>query len=284
MELRIEQMQAPAPIVWNYEELKAEIEAKVKSYELAVYDDMKEAKADRAALNKLSKAINDERIRREKEWAAPFTTFKGQVKELTEIIDKASAAIDKQIKQDEQRQRDEKKAQIEAFWEANREGMAPDWLQLSQIFDQRWLNASAKGWDADIRRACLEITRNEESIKMQPAFAHEALQVFRETLNVPEALNEIRRLTAAKAAREKAEEEQRIKDEIARMRAQAAQEAQEGAKQAEADKIPTEEQKPVETPKNAKIWELSFRVWLDIDQAKALKAFFEAQGIKYEKI
>ena len=244
MELRIEQMQAPAPIVWNYDELKAEIEAKVKSYETAVYDDMKEAKADRAALNKLSKAINDERIRREKEWAAPFATFKGQVKELTEIIDRASAAIDKQIKQDEERQKNEKRMEILNWWNANREGMAPEWLELSQIFDQKWLNVSAKGWDADIRRACLEISRNEESLKMQPAFAHEALQVFRETLCIPEALNEIRRLTAAKAAREKAEEEQRIKEEIARMRAQTAQEAQEGAK--------LNSPKPIKYPRKSK--------------------------------
>ena len=68
MELKINEIAIPDQIVWNFDELKTELAEKVREYEITIYseDQIKEAKADRAALNKLKKALNDERIRREK--------------------------------------------------------------------------------------------------------------------------------------------------------------------------------------------------------------------------
>lgn len=68
MELRVNEVTIPEKISFNYEELKAELTEKVAFYETLVYtdDQVKEAKADRATLNKLKKTLNDERIRREK--------------------------------------------------------------------------------------------------------------------------------------------------------------------------------------------------------------------------
>ena len=68
MELQIEDVQLPEQIKFNFEDLKSEIQAKAHEYEVSVYteDNIKAAKADRASLNKLKKALNDERIRREK--------------------------------------------------------------------------------------------------------------------------------------------------------------------------------------------------------------------------
>ena len=50
--------------------MKQELTEKVSMYETLVYtdDQIKEAKADKAQLNKLKKALNDERIRIEKEY------------------------------------------------------------------------------------------------------------------------------------------------------------------------------------------------------------------------
>ncbi|WNV59438.1 DUF1351 domain-containing protein [Oscillospiraceae bacterium NTUH-002-81] len=74
MELRVEEYQLPQKISFNFEELKAELQEKTQHYETMVYtdDQIKEAKADRANLNRLKKALNDERIRREKEYLAPL--------------------------------------------------------------------------------------------------------------------------------------------------------------------------------------------------------------------
>ena len=64
MELKVNEYQLPEQILFNYEELKAELTEKVQHYETLVYtdDQIKEAKADRATLNKLKKALSDERI------------------------------------------------------------------------------------------------------------------------------------------------------------------------------------------------------------------------------
>lgn len=78
MELKIKEYQLPEAIDFNYQELKQELEEKITVYTNLVYSDdqIKLAKADRANLNKLKKALNDERIRREREYLEPFNTFK----------------------------------------------------------------------------------------------------------------------------------------------------------------------------------------------------------------
>lgn len=100
MELKMHEYQLPEKILFNYEELKRELTEKVSHYETLVYtdDQIKEAKADKAALNKLKKALNDERIRREREYMAPFADFKTKINEIIGIIDKPIAVIDTQVR------------------------------------------------------------------------------------------------------------------------------------------------------------------------------------------
>ena len=88
MEIKMNEMQLPEKISFNYEELKQELAAKVSMYETMIYtdDQIKEAKADKANLNKLKKALNDERIRLEKEYMVPFNDFKAKVNEIISII------------------------------------------------------------------------------------------------------------------------------------------------------------------------------------------------------
>ena len=52
MELKINEIAIPDQIVWNFEELKTELAEKAREYEITIYseDQIKEAKADRAAL------------------------------------------------------------------------------------------------------------------------------------------------------------------------------------------------------------------------------------------
>lgn len=293
MELKIEAMQTPAPIVWNYEELKAVLTERVKNYETVVYadDEIKKAKADRAALNKLSKALNDERIKREKEYNAPFAAFKSQVKELCDIIDRGSAAIDRQVKQDEERQKQKKREEIEAWWNFNRADLgAPDFLNLAAIADPKWLNASNKDWKDEIDARVQDIRQKLASLASLPEFSHEAVKVYEETLEISTALNQVRILTEAKKRRE-AEEEARQKAEEAQKAQIAALEAQEATKRPEPVETPAEASKAPETAQactpettDGQIWALGFRVYVNMEQARALRKFFDDNGIKFEKI
>ena len=119
MQLKVNEVQLPAPLTFNYEELKQELIQKAESYASLVYteDQIKVAKEDRANLNRLKKALNDERLKREKEYMAPFATFKAQITEIISIIDKPCAVIDQQVKAFEERQKAEKKQSIEAYWQ-----------------------------------------------------------------------------------------------------------------------------------------------------------------------
>ena len=136
MELKINDYQLPEAIKWNYREIKQELEEKVSMYANLVYtdDQIKLAKADRAKLNKLKTALNDERIRREKEYLEPFNEFKAQVKDLVTIIDKPVALIDKQIKAYEEQKKEEKKVELEKIFEALEK---PEWLKFEQLFTDR---------------------------------------------------------------------------------------------------------------------------------------------------
>lgn len=115
MELRVNDVAIPEKISFNYEELKAELTEKVAFYETLVYtdDQVKDAKADRATLNKLKKTLNDERIRREKEYMQPFNEFKAHVNEIIGIIDKPIAVIDKRVKEFEDQKKANKQKDIE---------------------------------------------------------------------------------------------------------------------------------------------------------------------------
>lgn len=138
MELKINEVALPAPITFNYEELRAELLSKVSVYETMVYteDQVKEAKADRAALNRLKKALNDERIRQEKDYMQPFNTFKAQVGELVKIIDKSVSVVDKQVKEFEEQQKAEKLKAIEEYWHSVLAGnKVPEAVSFRQILD-----------------------------------------------------------------------------------------------------------------------------------------------------
>ncbi len=98
-------------IRWNNEELKAEIAEKMQEYKSLAFTEetIKEAKADRAKLNKLRTAFEDERKRIKKLCMAPYDEFEKQVKELIALIDEPIRLIDGQIKEVEEQRRVEKK-------------------------------------------------------------------------------------------------------------------------------------------------------------------------------
>lgn len=141
MELKIEQFNVPAVIGFNFEELKSEVTAKTAVYSTMVYgpEQIKEAKADRAALNKFVQAMEVERKRVKSEWMSPYTDFEARMKEITSIVNGAIAAIDGQLKGYEQQRQQEKQDQIEDYFMLVPH---PSWMTLDQIFNKRWLNAT----------------------------------------------------------------------------------------------------------------------------------------------
>ena len=141
MELKVEEIKALAPIQFNYEDIKKWITEKAKEYKSMVYTEetITNAKSDRATLNKVAKALNDEKIRIKKKVLKPFEDFESKCKELQGIITDASNSIDIQVKAFETKEQEEKKKQIEDLFNTYI-GDFKELIIFEQIFNQRWLN------------------------------------------------------------------------------------------------------------------------------------------------
>lgn len=281
MELKIKQVTFPEVIEFNFDELKQEITTRTSAYVNLIYDDnqMKEAKKDVANLRKFTKALSDERIKVKKDLLKPYEDFEKKINELTGIVNAAINNIDSQIKQTEEQKKQEKITAIERYFEEN---CHIDWLKFNQIFDPRWANASVslKSVCEAINATIEQIKKDLASLSNLPEFAFEAIEVYKSTLDMNKAISEGMRLA----------EIQKRKAEAERLRA----EREEAKKQEETfatnvvvnAKIPNGEEIPignvkVEVP--ARQW-ISFKALLNVEEAKALREFFESRDILFDAI
>ena len=287
MELRVNEPQLPAEIVFNYDEIKLELAQTLQKYETAVYtaDQMKLAKADKASLNKLRKALNDERIRREREYMKPFADFKQKINELISLIDKPVGLIDSQIKEYEEQKKQEKRKQIEEYFES--ECDFPEWLKLEQIFVPVWLNAtcSMKSIEGDLKAMQETIANDLAVLAEMPEFGFEATEVYKQTLKLAAAVNEGKRLADIQKRKEEAARAAELGKEVAKSVSDSISESVANAIESAGAVNPVTEipAEPAADPVEPKQW-ISFRALLTISQAKELRAFFDRNGIEFKAI
>lgn len=290
MELKVNEVTIPDVIQFNYDELKQELTEKVSMYETMVYtdDQIKQAKADKASLNKLKKALNDERIRREKEYLQPFNEFKAKINEIISIIDKPVAVIDKQVKEYEEKCKEDKRQTILEYFDTRKPSF-PEWLTIEQIFDDRWLNASTSmksikdNIDEWINRIKGELT----TLESLPQFSFEATEEYKRTLDINKAIAEGQRLADIQKRKE---EQERLKaeQEAKRQAEEAAKKQAEQEEKVERELPPRPIREPidvpmVEKPKEEGQW-VNFSAKLTVSQAKDLKQFFELRNIEFKSI
>lgn len=281
MELKIKEYKLPEHIDFNYEELKTALTEKVSFYESLFYadDQIQDAKKDRAELNRLKKAFDDERKRREREYMQPFNEFKGKVNECIKITDRGIASIDKQIKEYEAEKKNKKLEQIKEEWS----GMdVPEGLTLEKVFDERMLNVS---FNMRHVRTCFEdaikkFKANMETLSKLPEYAFEAQQEYTSSLDMRAALNEANRLSqmAKKKAEYEAEQEKRELDKTADVIAkeELAESRKEYMEAASVDGI-----RPKAEP--ARQW-VAFQALLSTDEALALRDFFIQNDIEFKAV
>lgn len=225
-------------IKWNKEELEAAVRGKIASYQNVVYteDNIKQAKADRAELNKLKKAI-DERRKKVKELVTqPYDTFKGEVDSVLELIDEPITLIDKQIKEFENRQKEQKKEKLKKTYEETIGDLA-EVLPFEKVFDTRYLNQTFKlaTAQAEIKEKIERVRTDLETIdSLESKYKLNAKDVYIKTLDLSKALAENKRLSDLE---EKLEAEKRRKAEEEAERKRQAEER----RRAEAEKLKDEQ-------------------------------------------
>lgn len=280
MELIVSDVSLPQQIDFNYEELKKELFDKCKTYTTLVYtaENIKQAKSDKANLNKLKKALNDERIRREREYMKPFNDFKEKINEIISIIDEPVEIIDEQIQEYEEKRKTEKRYKIgELFFSIENK---PDWLKLNKIADEKWLNASVsmKAVEEDMNQKIEQINSDLETLNGLSEFSFEAIDEYKRTLDLNRAIAEGQRL--ADIQRRKQEQEEREK-EIAKEKGIA--EREDFKKEFEEMKETVEVEELPFTPEEEAEW-ISFSAKLTVTNAKALKEFFNNRNIEFKAI
>ena len=143
LELIVSDFEIAKQITFNYDELKANLITRLEKYKGVVYteDTIKDAKADRALLNKLSKAINDEKKRVKEKLLEPYADFENKCKELMAIIEESSKEKDDQIKAFEQQAKDEKLQEVLQYWIENSAEYA-EVVEIDKLVKPEWLNKS----------------------------------------------------------------------------------------------------------------------------------------------
>lgn len=161
MELKVEEIKSLEPVKFNYEDIKKWVTEKTSEYKNIVYtpETITLAKQDRATLNKVSSAINDEKKRIKNELLKPYVDFETKCKELMAIVDDASQTIDKQVKEFELKEQAEKEQQIKAIFDENI-GDYKELINFDTIFNPRWLNKtySMKKIEEDIKHLISKTT------------------------------------------------------------------------------------------------------------------------------
>lgn len=261
-------------IEWNYEELKKEIAEKVQHYANMVYTDeqIKVAKADRAKLRKFVEALESKRKEIKKQCLAPYENFEKQVKEIVAVVNEPILLIDGQVKNFEDRQREEKREEIKQYW-LSTEIQIPIPLTFEQIFDEKWLNASVKmsTVQAELETKLSKIANDLSILAQLPEFAFEATEVYKSTFDLNTAISEGKRLSEI--------QKRKLEIEAERKAAETVSKTENVEEVAPAEPTPTESA-PVTEETETRRW-IGFEAYLSTEEALALREFFQSRGIKY---
>lgn len=202
-QLIVQAVEPGKPIVANYDELEAWVDSQIAAYaELVVTPDyVKQAKNDRAECNAIDKRINDARLGAQRVAMEPVEDMKARLEPIREKVRKAAGNIDRQIKAFEDKEKDDKRAAIEAHWNAFA-GILAEHTPFEVVFDPKWLNKTPT-----LKTVCEEIERIVEKAaadeatlsELALAYPEDAKARFLATLDLAAAIQHSKDLEAQHA-------------------------------------------------------------------------------------
>lgn len=264
-------------IEFNHEELKQELAVRLEKYRGLVYteDNIKEAKADRANLNKFKDAIETRRKDIKKACLMPYEDFEAKIKEIVAMIDEPIKAIDEQVKSYEQVKKDEKLAAIKQFFMdkvADLEAL----VSFDKIFNSKWLNATYK--ETDIQKEITDLLDRVRSDlealnALETPYLMQLKDFYLKDFDLTATLQEKKRLE---------EQAVRIAEHEARVQQEKAQQAK-----PELSREPVPEpqiSQPTPAAVSPQLLTVDFRVKATREQLVALKQFLNDNRIKYGRV
>lgn len=125
-----------------YEELKnqaLQVAEYVSSIEVTE-DTVKQSKKLLATVNKSVKSLEDRRIAIKKELLIPYNEFEAQVKEIVGIVKEADTLVRTQVKELEEKEREEKQDKIEEIWNKRVQAYDFDFINIDKFLVPSHLN------------------------------------------------------------------------------------------------------------------------------------------------
>lgn len=131
----------------NYDELRTLLIKEMEKYDYEVTEDLiKEAKEDKAKINKFAAALDNRRKEIKKEYCIPLVQFEEQMKDLYAIAKDGYTKINNQLNAFEEARKEEKAMEIAQYWQSKNFTLVP----LEAIYDAKWLNKTCNDWKEQI--------------------------------------------------------------------------------------------------------------------------------------
>lgn len=266
LEVKIEGVQK---ITDNMSEVKEYALETKKYYENLVFTDeqIKEAKDERANINKAVKRVADYRKDIVDKFNKPLEEFVRNAKETESILKEASNSIDVQIKKYEEEEKQKKKDECEELFN-NLVGDLSELITFEKVSDNRWLNKTTKMTEVeqDIKNVIEKVNTGLQAIKeLNSEFETELINTFLQDYDLSKAIMKNTQL--------KAQKEKLAKTEVAK----------EETKQ---ETIREMVSKPVETVEDERdiIKSYTLKITANYTKMTALRKFMEINDIKFEKV
>ena len=167
--VRVEHPELPA-IRWNEAEVQQNLTEMLAAYTGRVYtpETIKDAKADRAAVNKLDKQLSDAARSAKAFYMKPLEEFLQSTKQMQTRCKAVSGAIDQQVKAVEEAERQDKQDALRAVY-ADCIGELRELIPFDRLLVPQWLNKTY-----DLAKASRELRKSVE-------IRREELRLIRET-------------------------------------------------------------------------------------------------------
>lgn len=276
----------PKSLDFNFEEIKEFLTENLSKYKglVVTEDQIKDATAIKAKINKVATAIREHRIAIKKEYEAPYLAFKEQCDELEGMCAQVTMAIGQQLNAFEEERKAEKKKALELFFLGANINEGKDFLNFKDVFDSRWLNKTFDKEEAE-NIILQKISETETAVNairnLNSEFVTTLLEEYRRTHDLMGCINKNKELTELKQAEEKRAAERKTKAQQ-NIENNAKKFVEDVVREAEKEALPKPEMRPLEEVE--KVVSVAFRVTCTEHQLGLLKEFLIGNGIKYGKV
>lgn len=269
----------PQMIDFNYEEIEADLAPKLEFYKNLVVteESIKQAKSDKANLNKLKKALDDYRKEVKAKCLTPYQMFEIKINQIIDMIDEPVKLIDTQIKAHESNASEKKYKEISEWFESIEKA---DFIALDAIINPKWKNVTLsieqikEELITKLRKINAELKAINASYENE-VYYDEVIEDFKKHFELSKTLVFV---AEKKLQYERLQKAQQTKEQAVQASQAAQNEPQQPSQPAQAKEQAEEQTQAVKRYKGR------FEVVVTAEQYKALQQFMKENGIEFKII